>query len=180
MPYGTFDEDSYSVPYMTVLLRHNLPGLYDHKKEGALAFLTFLPGTSSPLFEEKILARTGELHYFCASVFQRLFHEEPHPPEEMEAALNKIGREMMLQFLLEPTESDTPALSSTEEEDDNSEADYRTLFGFNHELKSAWNKLHGTYVDRSDARFLSVCRSYRTTLQQANASLHDMGITKEW
>jgi hypothetical protein len=32
--YGTFDEDSYSVPYMTVLLRHNLPGLNDHKKEG--------------------------------------------------------------------------------------------------------------------------------------------------
>ena len=64
----------------------------------------------------------------------------------MEASLNKLGREMMLKFLEEPTESDTPAaLPVTEEEDDNSKVDYRTLFGFNHELKSAWNKLHGMY-----------------------------------
>ena len=61
----------------------------------------------------------------------------------MEASLNKLGREMMLKFL-EPTESDTPALPFTEGEDDTSQVDYRTLFGFNHELKSAWNKLHGT------------------------------------
>ena len=36
--FGTFDEDSYSIPYMTVLLRHNLPGLYDHKEGGVRYF----------------------------------------------------------------------------------------------------------------------------------------------